>query len=92
MSCLEGQGLAAAGSRTGDKAGALDSEAPTSWLCVFSMTPLSPGQGSLSPENDSFPAGVGRGGYLAVLRQDLGAHLLFTSPPPATLPGAVPSG
>lgn len=68
MSCLEGQGLAAAWSRTGDKAGALDSEDPNSWLCIFSMTPLSPGQGSLLPGNDSSPAGVGRGGYLAVLR------------------------
>lgn len=47
MSCLEGQGLAAAWSRTGDKAGALDSS-PTSWLYVFNVTPLSPGQGSLA--------------------------------------------
>lgn len=39
MSCLEGQGLAAAG-RAGDKAGALDSEAPTSWLCFQYDVPI----------------------------------------------------
>ena len=75
VSCLEGKGLAVAGSRTGDKGGIPDSEAPDSQLPVFSTMSLSPGQGPLVYRRQRMPlvsCWRGESDYLAVLGGDLG--------------------
>ena len=59
MSCLEGQGLAPL-ARPEIRQGLWTQKPPPLALCLH-MMPHSPGQGSLSPESDSFPPRVGEG-------------------------------
>lgn len=78
MSCLEGQGLAPlAGLEI--RQGLWTQNPPPLALCRH-MMPHSPGQGSLPPENDSFPPGLGRGDYLAVLIGFGGLTTLYFAP------------
>lgn len=68
--CLGGKGLAAAGSRAGDRGQRPQhSEGPGTWLPVFRTMPHPQARDSwltISTHNSSFPLGLGVGDRLAV--------------------------